>query len=132
MEEPTWIRTHWVHVVHEDQIEQHGGSKGVRDEALLESALARARNRWEYGDEPDLAELAAAYGYGLATNHPFVDGNKRTAFLITYAFLRVNGARIDAEEPEVVDLMRGLAAGEVSESELAAWIRNHLHGKGEG
>ena len=130
MEEPTWIRTHWVHVVHEDQIEQHGGSKGVRDEALLESALARARNRWEDGDEPDLAELAAAYGYGLAINHPSVDGNKRTAFQITYAFLLVNGARIDVEEPEVVDLMRGLAAGAVSESELAAWIRTHLHGKG--
>ena len=128
MDEPTWIRPHWVLVVHEDQIEQHGGSKGLRDEALLESALFRARNRWEYGEEVDLAGLAAAYAYGLATNRPFVDENKRTAFQVAYAFLRVNGARIEAEEPEVVDLMRALAAGEVSESELADWIRDHRQG----
>lgn len=90
---------------------------------MLESALMRPRNRWAYDPSSDLAALAAAYGYGLATNHPYVDGNKRVAFLAMYVFLELNGWELDAKETEVVTTMRSVAAGEMGEDELAGWLR---------
>ena len=95
----------------------------MRDENALEAALARPRNKRVYDDATDLATLAAAYGYGLATNHPYTDGNKRIAFLAMYVFLGLNGKELDAPEPEVVDVMRAVADHRCSEGELATWIR---------
>lgn len=114
-----------VDAIHADQLQQHGGLPGVNDEGLIESALARPRNRWAYADDdpPDLATLAAAHGFGLAKNHGFRDGNKRVAFMATYVFLGLNGQRIVAEEPAVVQLMRDVASGACPETELADWLR---------
>lgn len=126
MNEPLWLDRLVVEAIHFDQIRLHGGLPGVRDENALESALARPRNRAAYGSGFDLAALAAAYGFGLATSHPFSDGNKRVAFLAMYVFLDLNGLEIEAQEPEVVELMVALAAGRTSEAELAGWLRRHL------
>lgn len=123
--EPVWVSRLAVDVIHRDQVDQHGGHHGVRDENLLESALARPRNRWAYGEDVDLADLAAAYAHGLARNHPFLDGNKRTALMVAYTFLAVNGLVLDAPQPEAVVAMRGLGAGDLTEAELADWIREH-------
>jgi death-on-curing protein len=113
-----------VEAMHLGQIREHGGRSGVRDAGALEAALHRARNKWHYGGERDLCALAAVYGYGIVTSHPFADGNKRTAFLSMYVFLGLNGRALDAEEVEVVLVMRGLAAGELADDELAAWLRD--------
>ncbi len=113
-------------VIHYDQLQKHGGSWGIRDENLLESAIARPLHKWHYGASVDLATLAAAYGFGLATNHAFVDGNKRAAFMAMYAFLGLNGSQLVAPEPEVVITMLAVAAGDMSEERLAAWVRAHL------
>ncbi|MBY0375972.1 MAG: type II toxin-antitoxin system death-on-curing family toxin [Bryobacteraceae bacterium] len=107
---------------HLEQIREHGGATGIRDEGLLESALARPENLAAYG-EPDLFDLAASYSFGLARHHPFVDGNKRTAFMAAYTFLGLNGQRLIAPEPDAALTFWRLAAGELSESELAAWFR---------
>lgn len=115
-----------VDAIYADQLQQHGGRPGVRDENALESALARARHKWAYDPSADYAVLAAAYGYGLATSHPYTDGNKRIAFLAMYVFLGVNGHELDAPETEVVSLMRAVADHRCSEGELAAWIRERL------
>lgn len=123
MDEPTWLDRRVVDAIHQALVQMHGGSFGVRDDGLIESALARPRNRWEYDPGTDLAALAAAYAYGLARNHGFVDGNKRVSFMAAYTFLGLNGVEIDAPEPEVVVVMTHVAAGESSEEELAAWIR---------
>jgi len=112
-----------------DQLQQHGGRPGIRDENALESALARPRNKWAYDAAADLATLAAAYGYGLATSHPYTDGNKRIAFLAMYVFLGLNGQDLVAPEPEVVSLMRAVADHRCSEAQLVAWIRERS-GKG--
>lgn len=112
--------------MHADQIRQHGGALGLRDEGLLESVLHRPRDRRHDEPEADLARIAAAYGSGLARNHPFVDGNKRVAFQAMYVFLGLNGYRIEATEPEVVTLMVGVADGSVPEEALADWLREHL------
>lgn len=125
-EEPQWVSPAVVRAMQAEQVREHGGAFGLRDEGLLESAVARARNRWAHDEEADLPALAAAYGYGLTRNHPFVDGNKRVAFQAMYLFLGLNGHRIRAPEPEVVELMRALAAGSVEEEELAAWVRGRL------
>lgn len=127
-DEPRWLTRSMIDAIHADQLRQHGGFPGVNDEGLVESAWARPRNRWSYADdrEPDLAELAAAYGFGLAKNHGFRDGNKRVAFMAMYVFLGLNGQRITAEEPVVVELMNDVAAGACSESELADWLRTHM------
>jgi len=98
---------------------------GLRGQGLLDSALARSRNRFHYEPEADLIDLAASYGFGLARNHPFVDGNKRVAFQAMYVFLGLNGLRIEAEEPEVVRLILSLAAGDLPEPDLADWLREH-------
>jgi death-on-curing protein len=124
--EPRWLTRRLVDAIHLDQLHEHGGSPGVRDENALDSALARPRNRWAYDPESDLAALAAAYGYGLATNHGYVDGNKRVAFMALYTFLALNGRELDAPEPEVVEVMLTLAAGELREDELASWAREPI------
>lgn len=124
--EPRWVGGPVVHAIHADQVRQHGGSLGVRDEGLLESALERPRHRWHYEPESDAATLAAAYGFGIARNHPFIDGNKRVAFQVMYVFLGLNGLRIAAEEAEVVDVMLRLAGGGLAEPGLAEWLRGHV------
>ena len=116
----------FVHLIHQDQRQEHGGSRGVRDETLIESAMARPRNLWADEDDKDLADLAAAYGYGLANNHGFVDGNKRVAFMAVYTFLGQNGLDLDADEAEVVAVMLELASGTLSETDLADWIRQNM------
>jgi death on curing protein len=121
--EPSWLSEAGVRAIHLDQVRQHGGAHGVRDEGLLQSALDRARNRYHYDSAADLADLAAAYGFGIARNHPFMDGNKRVAFQSMYVFLRINGRVITAAEVEVVSTVLALAAGEVTESQLAVWLR---------
>jgi death-on-curing protein len=126
VDEPIWIDRLTVDAVHFDQLQQHGGSPGMKDENALQSALARARNKWAYDADADLALLAAAYGYGLATNYGYSDANKRTVFIVMYIFLGVNGWEIEAPEVEVVGLMRDLANHRCTETELAAWLRAHL------
>jgi death on curing protein len=118
-----------VDAIHLDQIREHGGLPGVRDENALESALHRPRDRWSYEANADLATLAAAYCWGLARNHPYRDGNKRIAFLTMAVFVEINGYRFAAEEHDVVAVMLGVASGETAEPELAKWIRSHLAGK---
>jgi death-on-curing protein len=116
--------------IHEAQLREHGGTPGVRDEGLLESALARPQHKFAYATKPDLGTLAAAYVYGLAKNHGFVDGNKRVAFMAAYVFLGLNGRDLKATEPEVVAAIDGVAASEVSETALAAWFRERLQPTG--
>lgn len=124
-DEPRWLSSLVVRTMHTDLILQHGGKPGLRDESLLESAIARPRNRWGYRDDPDLATLAAPYAWGILRNHPFVDGNKRTALMAIYTFLWINGRELEVPEPEAVAVMTGSAAGDLSEEELAEWIRAH-------
>mgnify|MGYP006297017257 FL=1 len=126
MTEPRWLALVHVLAIHSDQIKTHGGSAGLRDRGLLESVLERPKNQFHYGSDPDLASLAAAYGFGLANNHPFVDGNKRVAFQAMYLFLGLNGFRIEAPEEAVVSLILSLAASELNETELADWVREHI------
>jgi death-on-curing protein len=121
----TWIDVDVVLVAHAEQLQEHGGAAGVRDRGALESALSRPLNLAAYG-EPDAADLAAAYAFGLARNHPFVDGNKRTAAVVSELFLEKNGHLLDASDPELVVAFLALAAGELEERELAAWFREHL------
>ena len=111
-------------LLHDESLAEHGGSAGLRDEGLLESALARARNLAAY-EAPDVADLAAAYGVGLAKNHPFVDGNKRAAFLAVGLFLALNGHRLHAAQADATLTMLAVAAGDVDERTFAAWIRAH-------
>ena len=112
--------------IHHAQVQEHGGTPGVRDEALPESALARPRHKFAYAKRADVATLAAAYAFGLAKNHGFVDGNKRVAFVAAYVFLGLNGYDLDATEPDVVRTMEGVAAGRVREAALATWFRQRL------
>ena len=122
-DEPLWLTRVAVEAMHHDQLQEHGGLPGLRDENALESALARPRQRWAYEPASDLAALAAAYGYGLTTNHSFNDGNKRIAFLAMVVFLGINGVELDALEEEVVAVMLDLASGKLGEEGLAAWVR---------
>lgn len=115
-----------VDAVHVDLLRTHGGKPGLRDEGALESALARPRHKWSYGRATDLAALAAAYGYGLARNHPYRDGNKRVAFMVMAIFVGLNRKDIEAPEDEVVAAMVKLAAGRIREVALAKWIGVHL------
>jgi death-on-curing protein len=124
--EPRWLPRLVLDAAHFDQLREHGGRPGLRDEGALEAALARPRHKWSYDKKPDLATLAAAYGFGLATAHPYVDGNKRAAFLAMAIFLGLNGMELDATEPEVVTVMLGLASGQLKERELAEWLRGRL------
>ena len=120
-----WIDPAVILAVHEEQLAEHGGAAGVRDAGLLESALARPRNLAHYG-QPDACELAAAYAFGLAKNHPFIDGNKRSAFVATELFLMLNGWRLTAGDADCVMVMLRLAAGEVDEASFAQWHRDHV------
>jgi death-on-curing protein len=122
--EPRWVSRLVAEVVHFDVLRSHGGMPGVRDEDALESALARAMQRLAYEPTTDLPALAAAYGYGLARNHPFNDGNKRVAFVVMAVFLAMNGLDLDAPEVEVVTVMLDLAAGALTEADLADWLRS--------
>jgi death on curing protein len=120
-----WLTEALVKMMQADQIVQYGGSPGIRDVALLSASLARPQHLLTYGEEPTLFDLAAAYGYGLAKNHPFIDGNKRTAFVAMITFLELNGYTIDVPEPEVVVKMENLAMGLESQDSLAEWLREH-------
>jgi death-on-curing protein len=114
--------------VHQKTLLEQGGAPGIRDEGLLESALARPINILEYALEPNLFDLAAAYGFGIASNHPFIDGNKRVAFYASVGFLRINGVYLKAGEADAAVTFVALAAGELSEEELASWFRNNSEG----
>ena len=120
-----WVSLEVALAAHHEQIAEHGGGEGVRDSGMLESAMARPQNLVAYG-YPDGAELAAAYAFGIARNHPFVDGNKRTAAVVSETFLALNGHGLTATDAELVVTFLVLAAGELSERELAAWFRDHL------
>ncbi len=122
---PYWLTRIVVDAVQNDQLREHGGLPGIRDENALESALARPQQKWNYADKPDLATLAAAYGFGLVRNHPYRDGNKRIGFLAIVTFLAMNGRELVATDAEVVTEILALADGRVSEDELASWIRQH-------
>jgi death-on-curing protein len=120
-----WIDTQVIRAVHEEQLAEHGGPAGVRDSGLLESALARPAQLAAYG-QPDVASLAAAYGFGLAKNHPFVDGNKRTAFVAVELFLVLNGWTLTANDADCVMAMLQLAAGDSTEARFAEWMRANI------
>jgi death-on-curing protein len=113
-----------IHAIHDEQLAIHGGSAGLRDAALLESALDRPRDKWAY-EQAELPELAAAYDYGIARNHPFIDGNKRTSLLAIYTFLGINDIDFVVPEANAAAIILALAAGEVSETNLARWIRDN-------
>ncbi len=127
MSEPRWLTEHQVILIHAEQLATFGGPPGLRDPGMLGSALDRPRNKWAYG-ERDLAKLAAAYAYGVARNHPFVDGNKRAAFMCMILFLRKNGVRFAPAEAEATQAMLDLAAGDVEEDGLSRWIRDNWPG----
>ena len=125
MTEPVWLSPDLVIAIHDEQLAEFGGAPGLRDAGALESALARPINRYHYGNT-DLASLVGAHGFGLARNHAFVDGNKRTALLAIVTFLGLNGVDFDVREPEAVVMMLALAAGEVDEHGLSLWIADKL------
>jgi death on curing protein len=123
MKEPVWMETADAVIAHDLELAAHGGSVGIRDAGLLESALARPKNIWAYAESsPSLPVLAAAYAFGISSNHAFVDGNKRTALVISFAFLEVNGLEVTASQEDAYLTILGLAAGEISEAELALWF----------
>ena len=124
MSEPEWLTKQIVLAIHDEQLALHCGAGGIRDETLLESVLSRPLNKWAY-EQTGLVELAAAYGFGIARNHPFVDGNKRTSLLATYTFLGLNEIDFVVPEAEAAAMILSLAAGEVSEESLARWIRDN-------
>jgi death on curing protein len=119
-----WIDAAVINAVHESQLAEHGGIVGIRDAGLLESALMRPENLAQY-EAPDAAALAAAYGYGISRNHPYLDGNKRTAFVAVELFLALNGFELIASDAECVITMLKVAAGDITEAQFAEWIRSH-------
>jgi death on curing protein len=119
-----WLSSQLILAIHDEQLAEHGGSTGLRDTGLLDSALARPLNRAGYG-EPDISELAAVYALGIARNHPFVDGNKRTAFVALELFLRLNGSVFTAGDAEAVVMTLAMASGELPGDEFTAWVRLH-------
>lgn len=126
MREPRWVPRLVIESVHFDQVREHGGVAGLRDENALESALARARHKWALDPATDLAALGAAYAFGLSSSHPFVDGNKRIAFLAMVIFLGLNKKDLSATEVEVVQAMMALATGSMKEAALASWVRERM------
>jgi death-on-curing protein len=125
MIEWVWIAPNLAEAIHDRQLSEHGGAAGVRDAGALESVLARPKNLASYGN-PDAAELAAAYAFGIARNHAFVDGNKRTAWVLARLFLSANGMELRFQKQEAIKVMLALAAGELSEDELAGWFRERV------
>jgi death-on-curing protein len=122
---PTWLNRVVVDAIHNDQLREHGGLPGIRDENALESALARPQQKWHHADRADVPALAAAYAFGLVRNHPYRDGNKRIGFLTMVTFLGVNGYEFSATDADVVSEILALAEGTVSEEALADWIQRH-------
>ena len=120
-----WVNRQVLLLLHDESLAEHGGSPGLRDEGLLDSALARPLNLSLYG-QPDVADLAASYGVGLAKNHAFVDGNKRAAFLAVGMFLAVNGYRLQATQADATLTVMDVAAGTMDESTFAQWVRDHI------
>lgn len=125
MTEPRWVSRRAVLAIHQEQLAEHGGSDGVRDEMLLDSALAKPLNVFAYAAEPDIFQLAASYAFGLARNHPFIDGNKRTALVVSLTFLDLNGWEIVSTKEDVYLTFLHLADGSLSETKLAEWLRSH-------
>lgn len=123
---PRWISKAALLLLHEESIATFGGARGLRDEGLLDSALGRPRNVHAYHPEKSIAELAATYAYGLARNHPFVDGNKRVAFLSIGVFLAINGYALTASQADAIRAIFAVASGEMDENTLAAWIRSNI------
>jgi len=124
MNEPTWITERITLAIHDDQISTHGGSYGIRDKNLLSASLARPRHLFTYSN-PSIFNLAAAYGYGITKNHPFIDGNKRTAFMLMYVFLKLNGYTLNADEKDAVLVMENLAIDKKSQESLANWLKQN-------
>ena len=125
MDEPIWLSRQVVEILHLEQIAEHGGRQGLRDENALESALARPHQIFTHHESATLPHLAAALCIGLAKGHPFVDGNKRVALLATYTFLAINGLVLDADEMDAAGVMEATAASELDESNLARWLAEH-------
>jgi death-on-curing protein len=123
--EPNWLTRIVVDAIHDDQLREHGGLTGIRDEHGLEAALARPRQKWHYTDQTDVPMLAAAYAFGLVQNHPYRDGNKRVGFLAMVTFLGLNGYELEATDAEVVAELLSLADGTATEESLTDWIREH-------
>ena len=121
MAEPAWVEIDVVLAIHDEQLAEHGGQPGVRDPGLLESALGRPRNQFAYG-EPSITRLAASYAFGISRNHPFLDGNKRTSLVVAELFLELNGYELIASDAQCVATFLQLAAGELTEDQLAEWI----------
>jgi death-on-curing protein len=125
MKEPLWVSKKAVLAMHSAQLAEHGGSDGIRDETLLDSALAKPRNVFAYADQPDIFRLAASYAFGIARNHAFVDGNKRTALVVSLTFLTRNGWDVVAPKEDVYFTFLHLADGSLTEDELTAWFTQH-------
>ena len=123
--EPVWLLKSVVLALHDEQLAEHGGPVGVRDETLLESALAKPRNRWAY-EQADMAVLAAAYAFGIARNHPFADGNKRAAWVVAETFLLLNDLDLRADDAESLRIMLDVASGAMKEDAFAAWLRERI------
>jgi death-on-curing protein len=124
--EPVWVQQRTVISAHDESLAEHGGPPGIRDLGLLESALARPKNILAYSEkDPSLQRLAAAYAFGITANHPFVDGNKRTAFIVSLTFLKLNGLMLTAEKSERYLTFYGVAAGTISEEDLTEWFLRH-------
>ena len=123
--EPVWLDAELAMAIHDRQLAEHGGGVGVRDAGMLESALARPLNQWTYGED-NLCALAAAYAFGVAKNHPFVDGNKRTAWVLARLFLALNNVPLVFTPDDAIKTVLALAAGELSEEEMTDWFRGHL------
>ena len=128
MSEPIWLTRQIIVAIHDEQLAIHGGASGLRDQGMLESTLDRPRNKWAY-ENAELLELAAAYAFAIAGNHPFVDGNKRSSLLALYTFLGLNGIDFVVPEAEAAAIIIALAAGEVSEESLTRWIRDNWPSK---
>jgi death on curing protein len=124
--EPFWLDGETVIAFHNENLQRFGGPEGIRDMTMLESALSRPINKHAYASEFDLAGLAAAYAFGIARNHPFVDGNKRAAYVAMEVFLLINGYELELEDDNAITTFRALAAGDITEDQLAAWIRDHM------
>lgn len=128
-QEPKWLSVTQVQMLHAESLRHFGGRAGLRDAHVLESAIARPRQLFAYGDNPDLFSLAAEYGFGLARNHAFVDGNKRVALLAVRAFLFINGFRVEPDQTQMVDTFERLAAGEIDQRQLVAWLKRNSVGR---
>lgn len=126
MTEPRWINRQALLLKHAESLRLFGGAEGLRDEGMLDSALARSVNAWSYRDETRIEHLAAAYAFGLSKNHPFIDGNKRAAFIAYVGFLKLNGFNLVASQPDAYRTMIDLAAGAMREEEFAAWIQVNI------